>query len=158
MNNIHDLLEPTTTLTRAELEERYHHIRSEIAKQAMTTRVEAGECPGQAPLGYQNVVVGTQRTVEVDPSSAPLIMEAFRLAAQRKSSLRKIIAVLQPRGLVGRSGKPMGVSSLQAILTNPFYAGLIRHQGNLYRGTHQPLISRTLFGRVQRSLSRRRCR
>jgi site-specific DNA recombinase len=158
MNHIHDLMEPTTTVALAELEERYHHVRSEIAKQAMTARVESGECPGRAPIGYRNVVVGTRRTVEVDPSTAPLIVEAFRMAAQRKSSLRKILAALQPRGLVGRSDRPMEVSTLQAILINPFYAGFIRHQGQRYRGTHQPLISRTLFDRVHRRLFQRRCR
>jgi hypothetical protein len=158
MNNLYGLFDPTTAFTPTELEERYHRVRSEIAKQAMTTRVEAGECPGRAPWGYLNVVVDGQRTVEVDPELAPLIVEAFRMAAQRKTSLRKIIAVLEPQGLLGRSGKPMGVSSLRVILTNPFYAGLIRHQGQLYRGRHQPLISKSLFDRVHQCLFRRRCR
>jgi site-specific DNA recombinase len=157
MNSIHNLLEPATAFTLDELEERYHRVRSEIAKHAMTTRVEAGECPGRAPLGYRNVVVDGQRTVAVDPAIAPLIVDAFRMAAQRKSSLRKIIAALHPRGLIGRGGKPVGVSSLQAILTNPFYAGFIRYGEKLYHGTHQPLISRTLFDRVHRNLFRRRC-
>jgi site-specific DNA recombinase len=103
-------------------------------------------------------VDGTRRTVAVDETIAPLIVEAFQMAARRKSSLRKIIAELASKGLVGKGGRPIGVSSLQHLLTNPFYAGLIRHQGKLYRGTHQPLVSRTLFVRVHRSLFRRRCR
>ncbi len=136
----------------------YRQIKAEIARQAMTARVEAGECPGPAPVGYQNVVVGSRRTVAVDETVAPLIAEAFQLAGRRKSSLRKILAQLTPKGLTGRTGKPMGVSSLQAVLTNPFYAGFIRHQGKLFRGTHRPLVSKSLFDRVHRSLFRRRCR
>jgi hypothetical protein len=152
------ILDRATTSTCDDLADRLHQIRSEIAKQAMTARVEAGECPGIAPLGYRNVVIDDRRTVEVDPTAAPLVIEAFHLAAQRKRSLRKIRTELGQRGLVGRNGKPIGVSSLQAVLTNPFYAGLIRHQDSVYRGVHKPLVSRSLFDRVHRSLFRRRCR
>lgn len=35
-------------------------------------------------MGYRNVVVDGQRTVVVDPKIAPLIVEAFRLAALPK--------------------------------------------------------------------------
>jgi site-specific DNA recombinase len=157
MNTQH-ILDRATTSTRDDLDDRLHQIRSEIAKQAMTARVEAGECPGIAPLGYRNAIIENRRTIEVDPVMAPLVIEAFHLAAQRKSSLRKILSELGPRGLIGRGGKPMGVSSLQAVLTNPFYAGLIRHQGSVYRGTHKPLVSRSLFDRVHQTMFRRRCR
>src|SRR5579871_649194 len=147
MPDINQLLNQSTELTVEGFQERARYVRSQLAKQAMTTRVEAGECPAIAPIGYQNVVVGERRTVSVDQTIAPLIAEAFHLAARRKSSLRKILAQLTPRGLVGRSGQPMGTSSLQVVLTNPFYAGLIRHNGMLYRGAHQPLISKSLFER-----------
>jgi site-specific DNA recombinase len=157
MNTQH-ILDRATTSTCDDLNNLLHQMRSEIAKQAMTARVEAGECPGIAPLGYRNVVVGNRRTVEVDPTTAPLIVEAFHLAAQRKGSLRNILAQLGPSGLVGRKGKPLGVSSLHAVLTNPFYAGLIRHRRELYRGAHSPLVSKSLFDRVRRHLYHRRCR
>ena len=153
-----DVSQQTEGQTLTELQDRYHRVRSELAKQARTARVEAGECPGPAPLGYRNIVIGSRRTVGIDPTTAPLIIEAFRMAAQRKSSLRKILTELSPRGLLGRSGRAMGVSSLQAVLTNPFYAGFIRHRGHLVRGVHQPLISQSLFDRVQSRLFRRRCR
>jgi hypothetical protein len=58
------------------------------------------------------VVVGGRRTVAIDETVAPHIIEAFHLAAQRKASLRKILADLTLRGLVAQDGKPMGVSSL----------------------------------------------
>lgn len=136
----------------------FRAIRSEIAKQAVKERVAARECPGVAPTGYRNVIVGWRRTVGVNKRVAPLVVEAFHLAAQRKGSLRRILAVLTPRGLVGRGGKTMGVSGLHAVLTNPLYAGFIRHRGQLLPGTHQPLISKTLFDKVQSRLFRRRCR
>lgn len=137
---------------------RYRVMKSQIARQAMMARVKAGECPGIAPLGYRNVFVNGRRTVAVDEMTAPFIAEAFRMAARRGSSLRKILAQLTPQGLAGKNGKPMAVSSLQAILTNPFYAGLVRLNGEAYRGSHQPLVSKCLFDRVHRSLFRRRCR
>jgi site-specific DNA recombinase len=158
MNYPQHLLNQTTHPIPSDLQEHVHQVRSAVAKEASVARAQAGECSGPAPLGYRNAVNGQQRTVTVDKAIAPLIVEAFQMAARRKSSLRKIIAELAPKGLVGRSGKPIGVSSLQHLLTNPYYTGLIRHQSKLYRGTHQPLISRTLFDRVHVSLFRRRCR
>lgn len=146
------------TLTREKVDQGVHEYRSALARHAMTRRVEAGECPGVAPLGYRNVFRDGRRTVEVDATVAPLIREAFHMAGQKNSSLRKILAELHPRGFVGHAGRPMSIASLAVLLKNPFYYGLIRLRGQLHRGNHMPLVSKTLFDRVQCRLFRRRCR
>jgi len=158
MYQLHDLLTGSEAPTVEHTPVGYRRLKSELAKRAMAVRVQSGECAGRAPVGYVNTIVGHRRTVAVDAVLGPLVAEAFHLAAKRQMSIRKILALLVPKGLVGQGGKPMGVSGLQVVLSNPFYAGLIRHASTLYRGTHAPLISRSLFDRVHRRLFRRRCR
>jgi len=158
MHHLNDLLTKREPLARKPTLAGYRQIKSSLAKRAMATRVEAGECPGRAPAGYVNTVIANRRTVAVDPILGPLVAEAFQLAGKKEMSIRKILAELVPRGLVGQGGNPMGVSGLQVVLSNPFYAGLIRYAGAIYRGAHCPLISKSLFDRVHQRLFRRRCR
>ncbi len=59
-----------------------------------------------------------------------------------------------------RSGKQIGGISLgrghiNAILTNPVYAGLIRHKSVIHEGKHEPIIDPTVFDQVQLLLRQR---
>ena len=39
-----------------------------------------------------------------------------------------------------RPSRPIGKSSIQRMLTNPYYKGDVRYQGVTYKGTHEPLV------------------
>jgi len=140
----------------AEIKRRYHGYLGRLTAAAMQEKVRNGEWSGYAPTGYRNVRDGKMSRVEIDPVLGPLVIEAFRLIAQKHSSLRQVLDVLTPRGLVSRTGKPLGVSALSHLIQNPFYVGMIRYQGALYEGKHQALVSPSLFDRAGRSLRRRR--
>jgi len=58
-------------------------------------------------------------------------------------------------GLIGRKGKPVHKSKLARLLQNPFYYGVIRFNGEMYEGSHPPLISKKLFDRCQEVLSQK---
>ena len=45
------------------------------------------------------------------------------------------------RAAVPRPSKPLGKNTLYKLLTNPYYAGVIRYKGVLHPGAHEPLIS-----------------
>jgi site-specific DNA recombinase len=49
------------------------------------------------------------------------------------------------------SGRPLALTSIEQILKNPFYCGIIeiKRSGARYDGVHEPLISVSLFNRVQ---------
>ena len=49
----------------------------------------------------------------------------------------------------------MAKNKLSTILNNPFYIGLIRikRTGEMFRGVHEPLVSKALFDRVHLVLS-----
>jgi hypothetical protein len=134
----------------------YHRQLGQRASAAMTAKVRTGSWVGCAPTGYRNVHYGKRTHVEIDPVLGPLVREAFRLVAHKRSSLQHVLTELTPQGLVSRSGKPLGASALAHIINNPFYVGMIRYKGHLYEGNHQALVSPSLFDRAGRSLRRRR--
>jgi len=79
---------------------------------------------GEVPLGYRNVLMDGAAAVVIDPYTATLVKEAFRLASQ-KVPMQKILAELDRLRLRTKKGGKLGVSSLHKVLTNPFYAGFV---------------------------------
>jgi len=103
-------------------------------------KLRRGELPAKAPLGYFNEP--RLRTIEPDPKTfnkVKLCLEAFATGNYTLSQIRDKMSSL---GLVGaRSKKKMPLSSIEHILTNPFYYGYFRYKGDLYQGTHKPMIT-----------------
>lgn len=112
-------------------------------------RLAQGIYPFKAPLGYLDHGAGKHKTF--DPERAPLIREAFELYASGDYSQLALLAVLRKRGLTGGRGAPISSSTLEALLANPFYAGIIKikRNGRTFQGGHQPLISMATFERAQ---------
>ena len=109
------------------------------------------------PLGYNRVVIDGVAAAVPDPLRAPLVKLAFFRAAQPRSSLRDVLEILADAGLTTLDGKPLAVSSLHRLLANPFFAGRVRTKDGTGQGSHEALISMSLFRKVQRRLRKRRC-
>jgi len=45
-------------------------------------------------------------------------------------------------------GKALSRSVIYEIFTNPFYSGSFEYQGQLYRGSHEPMITVEEYDRV----------
>ena len=48
----------------------------------------------------------------------------------------------------------LSVNGLKKVLTNFTYIGKVKFNGEIYQGTHQSIISNTLFNHVQNKLQR----
>lgn len=90
----------------------------------MAARSAAGHLVGKARLGYEGVRAERGTLARSDPAVAPLVREAFRMAS-RGEGLRFIAAWLRSRGLVGTRDKPVALSTVQRVLSDPYYAGLV---------------------------------
>jgi len=92
---------------------------------------------------------------EPDPTKAPLIIKAFELYATGRFNLESLSEEMYRLGLRNRNGKRVTKNRLSSILNNPFYIGLIRLKlsGETFSGVHQPIITKSLFDRVQAVLS-----
>src|SRR5580704_11431051 len=124
---------------------------SEEARKGMQEKAEQGIWPTVAPLGYRNVVGDDgKKIIEPDPDSASLIARLFEWYATGTLSLKEAAQKARATGLVFRkSGAPVPVSTVHAILRNRLYAGAFEWNGRCYLGTHQPLVSSELWVRVQ---------
>lgn len=140
------------------------NLATEVSK-GLSQKIAQGGTPMRAPIGYLNVRTTDDngrevRTVEVDAERAPLIRFAFEQYAEGETSVTGLLRDLTARGLVSvptpkRPAKQLGKNSLYRVLTNPYYAGVIRYKGALYPGAHEPLIEAALFDQVQSLLKAR---
>jgi hypothetical protein len=99
--------------------------------------------------------MGKGKPKEPDPIKAPLIRKAFELYGSGRYSLDSLVEEMFRLGLRNKRGKRVTRNGLSTILNNPFYIGLIRlkRTGETFPGSHEPLISKSLFDRVQGFLS-----
>ena len=120
---------------------------SENIKRGIRQKLKNGIWPAWAPLGYLNDK--NEHCIVIDKEKARLIKKAFEFYATGKYPLSGIREIINSLGLVGKKGKTLSKSNYQYILKNPIYCGLIRYNGELYEGKHEPIIVKKLFDKVQ---------
>ncbi len=107
---------------------------------------------GNIPLGYEP----DGRTLKIRQDEAQTVRAIFDLYLEHRS----IIAVTREadrlglRRRKGPTGNPQkfGRGHIHYILTNPVYAGRIRHRDQIHEGQHPPIIDPDLWERVQAML------
>jgi site-specific DNA recombinase len=127
----------------------------EEARKGFYGRLKQGLYPMRAPVGYLDQ--GAGRSKIVDPVRGPLIRKAFEFYASGKFTIIPLVEELYRLGLRNLTGGKVSRNGLSTILNNPFYIGLMRltTTGEVYEGSHEPLISKSLFDDVQDMLSGR---
>ena len=119
---------------------------SENTKRGLREKVRLGEYPSFAPIGYTN----DRGKIIVDETNAPLVKKLYALCAEGKYSLLELRKLATAFGLVSkRQKKPLSFSNVHRILTNPFYYGLFVYKGEIFQGSHSPIIDKDLFDKVQ---------
>ncbi len=127
---------------------------SEETRKGMLEKAEQGIYPSYAPLGYVNVKCGDKNFVQPDPELGPQVRQLFEWYATGNYSLLDLTRKAQQEGFAFRkSGKQVPKSVVHKILKNPMYYGEFRWAGKMYKGSHEPLISRELFDRVQETMA-----
>jgi len=121
----------------------------EEAKKGLHGRLKQGLYPFRAPIGYLDQGRGKPKIP--DPAKAPLIREMFELYRTGNHGIRSLHAEMIARGLRNLSGGVLSRHGIETILRNPFYTGIIKikRTGVTYDGIHEPLISTSVFERVQ---------
>ena len=124
---------------------------SEETKKGMLEKAEQGIWPSAAPLGYLNVDgANGKRVIEPDPEIAPHVTKMFEWYAAGGLALRDVAKKARAAGFSYRkSGKSVPTSTVHKILRNWLYMGEFEWNGHLYQGSHQHLVTRDLWERVQ---------
>jgi site-specific DNA recombinase len=122
-------------------------------KKGFYGRLKQGIYPLPAPVGYLDQ--GKGKAKALDPVTAPLVRRAFDLYARGNWGLVALSDEMPRLGFKTKRGGKVVKNKLSTILNNPFYVGLIRikRTGEMFRGAHEPLVSKALFDRVHLVLS-----
>jgi len=125
----------------------------ENVKRGLRQKIRNGVWPSWAPVGYLN----NQKTrgIDVDTEKAPKVRKLFELYATGSYTFLSLANWCKENGLQGNLGKQISVSNVQHLLQNPFYFGLMRYRGEIFEGTHEPLISKKLFDKCQEVMAKR---
>lgn len=128
-------------------------------KKGLNEKVKGGGTPSRAPLGYLNIrrtddKGREERTVILDEERAPLIKLAFEEYATGNWTVQDLAEHLAACGLTTRAtpripSQPINKKSLNKVLINPYYKGVVTYQGAEYDGTHPALTDADTWQQVQ---------
>lgn len=116
-------------------------------------KANKGDKPaGLCPFGYR--YTADRKHIEPDPDEAKVVKLLFT-EGQKGKSLWQIANFLNEQNIKTRRGCTWSAGSVQVVLRNNFYIGILSHQGREIKGNHEPLISKVQFGKVQAQITRR---
>ena len=131
---------------------------SENVKRGMRAKLERGWKPNRPPTGYKNE--SENRTIVSDPETFAVMEKLFEKAVTGSYTIAELERILREKWgfrtpkRKRTGGRPLALASLYRIFSNPFYAGYIRWNGQLYPGKHKAMISWQEFERLQQILGR----
>lgn len=121
-------------------------VNGQRTRDAMVQKFVEGWQPTPPPIGYKTVGGDRERkTCIPDPLVAPIVQELFQLYSTGNYSLIYLQDWLEERNMVSKNGTIFGRSTLNNILRNPFYYGLIRWHGESKIGKQEPIITKELY-------------
>jgi site-specific DNA recombinase len=144
---------------------------AEKVRGGLKQKASVGGTYSQAPVGYLHVLDELPdgrraRTVRTDPERGPLVTAAFQLYASGEYSISQLVTEmnrlgLRTRGVGKKPIKPVSNSTMQQMLRNRYYVGLIvykrgKPEEEVFQGRHEPLIDMETFERVQLMLDQKR--
>jgi len=131
---------------------------SENVRRGIRTKVLKGWASNRPPLGYLN---GDDTTPIIsDPERFPLVARMWDLALTGAYSVPQIHAIasdewgLRTRKTKRGGGRPLSRAATYNLFANMFYAGVLRLDGRVHPGKHQPMVTLDQFATVQRLIGR----
>jgi DNA invertase Pin-like site-specific DNA recombinase len=127
----------------------------EETRKGMTEKARAGIYPSYAPIGYRNINgADGKRTIASDPDAASVIMDIFGRFAEGRHSVKSLVKEMSTEGVQLR-GRRLQSSVVHQVLRKRLYTGDFDWDGATYTGTHEPLVTRECWQRVQELLDAR---
>lgn len=137
----------------------YSNDLSRKVKRALVKKVEANLYPSFAPFGYINVKDkdGVTGIIVKDPERYKTVIEIFEMCAYKHYSTRRIVQELKNKGVLTRKtlkrpGTFLNKARVHNLLRNPVYHGWFKWNGKIIKGSHEPIIDKTLFDKAQEAL------
>lgn len=120
-------------------------------REGNATKIARGEYTSTTPLGY---IYNKDHKIIPDPKNKNFIVKAFKLYASEEYSLKQISELLYSEGFRTRkANKKVHISVIHRILTCTLFMGVITRNGKTYQGSFKPIVSKTLFEKVQQVMT-----
>ena len=116
-------------------------------------KLRRGEWLTKAPFGYVNNP--KTRNIDPDPVKAKVIVRAYKEFAKGTHTLISLAQFLALHGVTQRNGTPLVKASVKRLLLNRAYLGFVKHNGEYFTGSFEPILSSTLFEAVQKRFGER---
>lgn len=133
----------------------YSRALAENTKRGQRFKVKKGWYPSVAPLGYINTIdrIKGEKEIHPDPDRFSLVRRCWDLILDGmtvpevwRESKKLGLKVPASRS---KSEKYLSLHGIYNLLRNSFYYGHFQWDGELYRGNHQPMITKEEFDRTQ---------
>jgi len=111
----------------------------ENIKRGIRQKLRRGEWLTKAPFGYINNP--KTRKIEPDPVKSKIIVRAFNEFATGKHTFKSLAEFLAKFDITTKYGTPLAKASIQRILTNKAYLGLVKHKGVSIPKNTVPLLA-----------------
>ncbi len=126
-------------------------------KRGMRKKVEDGWFPHKPPIGY---VCNKHKLPDIPPifkdkDTFVLVKQLWDTILTKRCTVNAIYKLANDLGLKTYFGSRLSESKCHETLRNPFYYGHFNWKGNLYKGNHEPMISKAQFDEVQAILDGR---
>lgn len=124
---------------------------SDNVKRSQEQCIKNGQWISKAPYGYKNISLPSgEKTIEIDHEQAPFVIKIFELYAQGNNSFQTIALKMRSQHFAKTSrGKSVTARTVEVILKNPFYMGIMHIKKQLLPHKYPTLISEELFNRVR---------
>lgn len=116
----------------------------------------------KAPFGYKksdlcDPVYPDSRILIIDEPAASAVRKCYELYSHGENSYSDLADMLNKQGFISTSGGSFNRETIRLMLSNPAYRGDIVYQNTeIYKGRHEPIVSRELWNEVQNIRTRRR--
>ena len=117
-------------------------------------KLKQGVWPSLAPFGYRND--RNTRGIVLEPRISKIIKISFKkFVSGEITSIKEVQNLLTKNKIIGKFGRPITLTKVKKMLSNPFYFGLMNYGKDSVMGTHTPLVSKRNFDLVQEKLAKR---
>lgn len=118
----------------------------EDAFNTIQSKLANGELPGKAPFGYENYQIGKSKKkwVKPDPVKSLILIKIFDWYASGNYSYREV-----SKKVKNEFNVHLPSNSIQQIIVNNFYNGVIEHSGQRVTHNYQLVIKDEIFEKVQ---------
>ena len=121
-------------------------------KRGLRKKLERGQLPGLAPLGYLNDKYRDKgdKGIIKDPERFSLIRKIWDLLLTGQYSVAKLYEIaINELGITNSRGNKPKISHFYDMFVNPFYYGDFRYKGVVHKGSHEPMIIKDEFDEAQ---------